>query len=286
MTEISGLRDVLIGQQFVDRAVTYAVARNPALLKIDQEKVFGLARRAASEMVTFEDLARNEPLRIPNTPEECKRIKAIYDLSYVGTYLKGYRDDRYQGTPGTEWTDRRRLNYTATLIRRLTETITGNRSTTPLGMKLSSQQIEQLRSNIEQFGPYLIYGSTSEQNEDLEIALEGQNVIIPKSKVHIIADRPVNTNTLDQVQTISLPPQLRVQNGDILAVVAHAPHLVRSLHMLNRYKTLPKGMIVKPYPMPAPSVGGVDFAIREVSGLLYYTFITEDASEEIYPYQI
>lgn len=286
MPENQSLHEVLTGQQFVERAVAYAFGRNPDLLRIDKEKIYQLASRAASEMATFEQLARAMPLRIPQTPEAAKRIKAVYDVSSAGTYLREYQDDRYKKIPWAGWADRRRLNYSATLIRRLTEIISGRSYKTPKGTRLNLQQVEQLRSDIEQLGPYLIYGSTAEQNEDVKQALEEKGAIIPRSKVHIIAERVVNTNTVDQMQTFSLPPNLQIQKGDILAVVAHAPHMVRVLHMLNRYKPLPEGMIVQPYPMPAPSSGGIDFATQEISGTLYYTYITGDSSEEIYPYQI
>lgn len=285
-SEIADLKSVLVGQEFMQNAVAYACVRNPGLLVIERERVLNLAKKAALEMAAFEELAQVAPLRVPKTPEEVKKIKAVYDLSFAGTYLKEFQDDRYKDKSWAAWTDRRRLNYSATLIRRLTEKITGNSFRVPLAESLSPQQINQLRSDIEQFGPYLIYGSTLEQNEDLEIALGEQGVIIPKSKVFIISDRVVNTNTVDQMQTFRLPPGLQVQKGDILAVVAHAPHMVRMLHILNQYRPFPEGMIVKPYPMPAPPFGGIDFATQEISGVLYYTFITKDSSEEIHPYKI
>lgn len=286
MVEEVGLRESLIGQPFIDRAIAYALVRNPALSTIDNERVSRLARNAALEMAAFEEIAHTQALRVPQTPEEARKIKAIWDISFAGTYLKEFQDDRYNDKPWAGWTDRRRLNYSGALMRRLTEKITGKSYKTPLGKKLTPEQAKELRVDIERFGPFLIYGSTTEQNEDLETALSEQGVVIPKSKVHIIAEKVVDTNTVDQMKTFSLPRSLQIQKGDILAVVAHSPHMVRVLHMLNKYKPLPEGMIVQPHPMPAPPSGGIDFAIQEISGILYYTLISGDSSEEAYPYKI
>lgn len=286
MAEKVGLIESLIGQPFVERAIAYALVRNPALSSIDKGKVSRLARNVALEMAAFEEMARTQTLRVPETPEEARKIKAIWDISFAGTYLKEFQDDRYKDKPWAAWTDRRRLNYSATLMRLLTEKITGKSYKTPLGKRLIPEQAEELRADIERYGPYLLYGSTTEQNEDLEAALKEQGIVIPRSKVHVIAEKVVGTNTVDQMKTFSLPKELQIQDGDILAIVAHAPHMVRVLHMLNRYRPLPEGMLVQPYPMPAPLSGGDDFAIQEISGILYYTFITGDSTEEIHPYQI
>ena len=286
MSAKAAFRETLVGEPFLDRTIAYALERNPSLVSIDRARVSGLARKTALEMAVFEEMARAQGLHVPETAEEARKIKAIWDISFAGTYLKEFQDDRYKDKPWATWTDRRRLNYSATLMRRLTEKITGRSYNTSPGKKFTPQQLEELRSDIERFGPFLIYGSTSEQNEDLETALSEQGVVIPKNKVHIIAEKVVDTNTVDQMKTFSLPKDLQVEDGDILAVVAHAPHLVRVLHMLNRYKPLPDGMGVHPYPMAAPPAGGDNFAMQEISGILYYTFITGDSSEEIYPYKV
>lgn len=274
----------LAEQPFIDEAIKYALGRNPALSGINKERVARLVGNAASEIAKFEELARTNPLRIPEMPEEAKRIKVIWDISFAGTYLKEFQDDRWKAIPWAGWTDRRRLNYSAALMRRLTEKITGKSYKVPLGRKLTTEQVEELRSDIEKSGPYLIYGATTEQNEDVEMVLTEQGVVIPRCKVHIIKEKIVNT--VDQMETFSLPTGFQIQNGDILALVAHAPHMVRVLHMLNRYKPIPSGMIVQPHPLPSPPSAGINYAMQEISGLLYYTFISGDSTEESYPYQI
>lgn len=282
------LHEALAKKIFIDRAVAYAVNRNPALADFDERRVFKLAQNAALEIARFEELARTRPLRIPQSVEEAKRIKAIWDISSVGTYLKEFQDDRWKDKPWAGWTDRRRLNYSAALMRRLTERITGKSYRTPLGNRLTPNQAEELRSDIESFGPYPIYGSTLEQNEDVETVLAEQGVVVPRSRVYIIdfPEKPVGVNTIDQMRTFSLPANLQIQQGDILAIVAHAPHIVRALHMMNRFKPFPEGLIIQPHPLPSPPSAGTDFAVQEISGLLHYTFISGDSSEESYPYQI
>src|SRR3989344_4209339 len=121
-------------------------------------------------MTTFERLAQTSALRVPETSEGAKQVIAIWDLSYVGTYRKAHQLDRWKDVEWAGWTDRRRLNYSGTLMRCLTERVTGRSYRAALGERLAPEQIAQLRSDIEKFGPYLIYCSTLEQNEDLETA--------------------------------------------------------------------------------------------------------------------
>lgn len=279
-----GLNTSLVEQPFIDKTIAYAIDRNPTLANIDLDRISKLVRNATSEMAAFEEIALTKPLRVPETPEEAKRIKAIWDISFAGTYLKEFQDDQWKNNPWAGWTDRRRLNYSAALMRRLTEKIAGKSYKIPLGKKLTLEQAEELRFDIETYGPYLIYGATAEQNEDVETVLTKQGVIIPRSKVHIIKDKIVNT--VDQMKTLSFPQELQIQNGDTLVLVAHAPHMVRVLHMLNQYKPLPPGMIVQPHPLSSPPSAGTDYAMQEISGLLYYTFISGDSTEEPYPYKI
>lgn len=173
-------------------------------------------------------------------------------------------------------------------MRRLTERITGQSFKRPLGEKLTLEQTEELKVDLERYSPYLIYGSTLEQNEDVRTALADHDVIIPKSKVHIIdfPRKPVGVNTIDQMKTFSLPLDLEVYDGGILVIVAHAPHIVRALHLANKFKPFPEGLVIQPHPLPSPSLAGTDYIMQEISGLLYYTFISGDSSEEPYAYQI
>lgn len=278
------LKASLLESSFVDKAMQFAINRNPSILNIDKERVSRLVKNAALEMANFEEIALTRPLRIPETAEEARKIKVVWDVSGAGTYLKEFQDDRFKNIPWMGWMDRRRLNYSGALIRRLTERITGISYEVSLGKKLTPEQLEKTRSDIERFGPFLVYGATQEQNMDLEKELDEQGVIIPKSKVHIITDEVVNT--IDQMKAFSLPDDMQMQEGDIIAVVAHAPHMVRILHMMNHFKDhFPKGIIVQPHPLPSPPSAGTDFSMMEISGLLYYTFISGDSSEESYPYQ-
>ncbi len=247
-----------------------------------------LTREAVLETASLEEVARNNPLRISKSIDDALRIKAIWDLSAVGTVLKEFQDDRWKSITWMGWTDRRRLIYSAFLMRHITERITGKTHKVPVGEKLAVDQIASLKMDIGMFSPYLIYGSTKEQNDDVREALKQPGVIIPENKVHIIdfPEKPVGVNTIDQMKNFSLPTSPEAKREDTLILVAHAPHLVRALHIMNRFHPLPKGLAVQPYPLPSPSSAGVNYAMLEISGLLYYTFITKESAEKPYPYKI
>lgn len=287
------LIDSLTKEQFINNAVAFALKRNPILEVVDQQRVYRLTERAALEIADFERLIQKHPLgeRVPQTPEQAKRIIAIWCLSAVGTYLKEFQDDRWKdmGIPWMGWTDRRRLNDSAALVRRLTNVISGQSYPyLSSNRKLTSDQVAALRSDIAECGPYLIYGSTAEQNEHVKRALAEPGVIIPSSKVHVIyfPGKPKGVNTVDQMNNFYLPTDLEVHQGDILAIVAHAPHLVRALHIMDKLRPLPEDLTILPYPLPSPFAAGTEYAKLEISGLLYYTLVEGKSSEQPYPNQI
>lgn len=281
--------EALRGQQFFKKAIKFAHKRNPSLQDIDRNELADFVREATLEITFFETLAKERPLSVPNKAEEAKRIVAIWDVSGMGTYLKPYQKDRWEGIPWVEWTDRRRSNYSVVLARRLIAQRTGNEYISPKGVELSSEYINSLRSDWERVGPYIIYGSTAEQNEDVKRGLEEPKVIVPESKVHVI-DFPGEpgerdaVNTLKQVQAFTFPDELQIKDGDILAIVTHAPHMVRLLHMLGKYRPFPEGLTVQPYPMQSLPFAGTNFATMEISGLMAAVFLTGDATREPHPY--
>lgn len=70
---MSRLPERLLAESFTGEAVSFALKRNPNLANIDMTKVSGLVATAASEIATFEQLARIKPLRIPQTSEEARK---------------------------------------------------------------------------------------------------------------------------------------------------------------------------------------------------------------------
>lgn len=283
-----GIVEALRSEQFINSAVQYAVGRNPDLSRFAPKRVRDLVITGAFEIAAFEEIARTSLLRTPKTPEQARKIVVIWDVSAMGTYLKEFQDDRWKNTPWAGWTDRRRLNYSGALMRKLTGVITGESYQTPLGVEPVAEQIAKLRSAIEKVGPHLIYGSTTEQNQDVEKVLKMPGIIIPRTKVHIIDDpeKSVGINTINQMKSFSLPPDVQILEGEILALVAHAPHMMRALHFADKYKPFPEGLIIQPYPLASSHSAGTDYAKQEISGLLYYALLTGDASEQSHPYQI
>lgn len=288
MINIRQEENPLLSRAFFNEAIAHAFERNRALEDVDRGRLYRFVNQAVSEIALLEELARTRPLRIPETAEDLERIKVIWDVSGVGTYLKPYQNDRWKEVHWIGGTDRKRLNYTAALARRLTEARVGRSYKVPLGEKLITKQSEEVRENIKRFGPTIIYGSTKEQNDDIKEALEMPGVIIPSSKVHIVdfPGKPEGVNTLDQVKGFSFPPNLYLQDGDIMAIVAHAPHMVRLLHMLNKFRPFPDGLVIQPHPLQSLPFAGTEYAKMEISGLLYNTLILGVSTEEPYPYLI
>ncbi len=94
--------------------------------------------------------------------------------------------------------------------------------------------------------------------------------MIAADKVHIPATSIANT--VDQVKTFVLPESLHLAGGEI-GLVSHAPHLVRTLHMLNRYQVIPEDMKIRLFPLKSPKEGREEYTTMEVRGLLYYIYL-------------
>lgn len=250
-----------------------ALQENPSLAKVEEPKVKSLIRGTLLEIDHLEQAAKQPNL--PKTSDQARKIKVIWCFSGPGTYDLPFKEDRYKDKPWARFMDRRRLNYSAWLMKRITE-ITLGRSLDgikdPQGMKAA----------IYGFGPYLIYNGTADENETVRNVLTRQGVAISKEKVHII-DAGID-RTFDQIRSFSLPPGLELTDGDKIALVSHSPHLIRILHMLNKVKSLPQSAKVQVFPIIAPTEGQQEYAQMEVRGLLYSAFISGEAEQTVYPY--
>ena len=77
------------------------------------------------------------------------------------------------------------------------------------------------------------------------------------------------------------------QKDGELAIIAHAPHLVRILRIINKYRPFPNDTRVRLFPVPTQGADGKrEYAMMEVSGTLYYSNVTHNATMEPYPYEI
>lgn len=238
------------------------------------------------EMEELEAAANPKNALSALTPEIAQNIGALWDISGLGTY-----DDPIATQPAYKdklWaygSDRARLNYSAWLIRKTSETLDPNSRATKPDEILAG--IERARKSIGEFGPTLIYNGTDEMNEVIRDVLTRDGIVMPPEKVHVTGQGILKT--IDQIKTFSLPENLH-QAGKEIGIVSHAPHLVRIAHMLNRYKPLPLDMQIRFFPVPFrfPETSWEEYAIQEVRGLLYYIYLSKnrDATIEPYPYTI
>lgn len=258
-------------------------AKNPTLQTTSERELRSVTDKALTEIDSLETMSRKRP-SVPETAEEARKIKAIWVLSGPGTYDREFKDDRYKDKPWAAWMDKKRLNYAGMLVRELTEKITGRSFHTPLGKKLTMEEVEQIRTDIENHGPFIIYNGREDENETVESVLERDRIIIPKSKVHIIGAGI--ENSVSQVKSFNLPESLQLQAGDVIGVVTHAPHMMRIMHMANKYRPFPTEATIQAFPLHSPTGSMPEYANQEVEALLYYTFVTGDSTEQSYSYKL
>ncbi len=172
------------------------------------------------------------------------------------------------------------MNYTVRLAKKITEINSGESFK---GISSVTKKVKTIREAISKYGPYMLYNGAPIQNEAVERALGRKGVVVPREKVKII-DEEIK-NTLDQIKTFRLPEGLELKDKEI-ALVAHAPQLVRIMRMVKHYKPFPENTTIRLFPLPTSPEGKQEYAKMEVSGSLYYTYISHVADAESYPYEI
>ncbi|MBI2051920.1 hypothetical protein HYT33_04130 [Candidatus Roizmanbacteria bacterium] len=267
------------------RVLQTSLREHPVLQLIDPRRVRGLVEASLDEIEKLEEVALGKKFNIPASPQEAAKIKALWVLSGPGTYDVATKDDRYQDRPWARWMDRKRLNYAATLTRKLTEIVVGiPRQSRPKGKELMTEEVAQLRSSIERYGPYIIYNGRQDENRVVENVLRREGVMIPTGKVYVIYNNI--DKTIDQVKSFRLPPDIQLETGDTIGVITHAPHMMRLMHILNYFKPFPENVTVQAFPLPSPYDGGQEHTMDEICGLLNYVFVSGGATEEPYPYKL
>lgn len=72
-----------------------------------------------------------------------------------------------------------------------------------------------------------------------------------------------------------------------IAVVSHAPHLVKVLHMMGKFKDrIPENKIIQPFPLPTPVRGVREYAQMELQGTLAAIYKLNTASATPHRYQL
>jgi len=282
---LEGLKDARI-DDFYD----YAMDKNPGLKDIPEQEMKSNIRKIINEIDLLEKVGENDLKRLEslekdgssdkNFKEILKNIGLIWEISGSGTFDKPFGEDPYKNYPWTRNMDRNRLNYTMRLAKKITEINSGKSFK---GMSSVTKKVKTIKEAILRYGPYILYNGAPIQNEAVERALDRKGVVVPKEKVEIIDEEIKNTR--DQIKTFRLPEGFELKGKEI-ALVAHAPQLVRIMRMINHYKPFPENTMIRLFPLPTSPDGKQTYAKMEVSGSLYYTYISHDADAESYPYKI
>lgn len=221
---------------------------------------------------TFENAAREDRdghMMIPT--DVAVNIGAVWAIAGTGTYREPVTivdNPLLRDKSWAEWMDKHRIDRAIRLVKELTE--------------INVEKVGERASETPYNGPYFIYNGYNFQNTVLEEAITLGH-LLPSKKVKIIyGDLKI---TVDQIKSFALPrdPTLK---GKAIAIVSHAPHLSRIIHMLDKYRPFPEGTILYLFPLPTPDSGKDEFSFMEIKGLLYYIFVAKDASENAYPYKI
>jgi hypothetical protein len=89
-------------------------------------------------------------------------------------------------------------------------------------------------------------------------------------------------NTVDQVKGLRFPLHPRR-----VAIVSHAPHLVRVFFTLDYFKDrIPKGTTVQAFPIKTPIGGELKYPEMEIRAILAYTYKYEVSGKEPADFEI
>jgi hypothetical protein len=266
----------------IDIIYRSAVAQHPRIAEEGEERIRAFIGREIDRIKGLEeDACGDKENRFDISDEIAEKVAAIWVFSGPGTYDLPYKDDRYRDYPWAHGMDRARLDRAAILARKIAQKRSGQ-SFGGEGLSSVGEQKEKTKALIREFGPKIIYNGTEVENATVEDVLAREGIIIPKGNVEVLKSRI--DNTVDQIRTFQVPQGLDIEGKEI-ALISHAPHLERALHMIGRYQPLPKGAMPRLFPISTPEEGRETYAEMEIRGMLYYIFISpdRDATEEIPP---
>ena len=273
-----------------DEVLEEALRQKPDLFeKVGKDRSLSFIDGALSRISEFDHTASRRDVNLPKTKEEAEKLKAIIVFSAPGTYLKASKEDRYKGWPWSMWMDKRRIDYAAWLVRRITEIRIGERLTNS----------PDLSKSISEHGPYLLYSGREDERKDILEALSSPSTQFPRSKV-ILLEGNID-NTIDQVEQLYIPPEVDIRREDSVGLVLHSPQMLRMLHNMgavldaNREAVLKNSSVpfpnfpfsessprIKPFPIVSPDKQNVTL---EICGIIHYAFYASPpkASKEPYP---
>lgn len=267
-----------------DAVYESAVNEHEALKRFSPDEIKQFIDDILREMELLEEIAARDNRELHLSDDIAKKIEAIWVLSGPGTYDDPVKEDRYRDYPWARGMDRARLNYAARIAKRVAEARSG-KSFDRGGLSSLRKRKELTKESILESGPYIIYNGRPDENAVVRDVLTREGIIIPQEKVLVMGEGI--DKSVDQVKTVHLPEDFDIEH-DELAIVSHAPQLVRIMRMINRYKPFPEGTKIRLLPIVTPEGGKAEYALMETRGILYYTFLSpdRDAAKKSYPYVV
>lgn len=144
--------------------------------------------------------------------------------------------------------------------------------------------------DYKNFGPYLMYTSTTWQNSHIrhvfsQLKKSGQ-FKIPDSKLIMYeefinreGERKPIVHTEDQIEGLKFPLKPDGNPPRRVAVVSHPAHLMRIMHILGKYPdSIPNGTRLQPFPIPTPIAAVTEYAKNELIGTMVSALIKNRAS--------
>lgn len=262
-----------------------------AYLQIPKQEITSVIANGLQEIDVFERIAEHiSRLELPQNI--LKKIGLIWVLSGPGTWSEEKKDDRYQNFSWAENWDHMRLSYAGGWVRKITEARMNERF--PSGsINAAFDRKRYINEQIERYGPMILYNGTPVENAAAKRALATHTLIMPETKVEIQSGRFKKIeNTVDQVREFRLPEGFVLGRDEEIGIVTHAPHMMRLLHMINKYQPFPPETKIRPLPLSTPKEGKEEYAQMEILGLLFYVFLSNnegatednhDASIKAYP---
>lgn len=254
---------------------------------IDQGKpVSEFISGAISVLNQMEAAAKNP--RFPKTKEEAERIKALWIKTAPGDYFHAEKDDRWKDKPWAKWMDRKRDNYAFQIGRQITEVLSGQ--------KLDNNW-PKAKEIIKSYGPLIIYNGRSDESHAFSEAVKipwlriPDGLMYPAEKTYVLQPTlgfDPNANMFDTIRTFKLPMGMKMQQGEEIGVIVHAPQAVRFLYALGMYNVIPSGVNIRMFPMPTPPGGFPDYPLQELRGMVNYRFIADPPklAEKAFPHKV
>lgn len=263
-----------------EKLYTQAIAEHLEYLTFSQTEIKDLISNTVEEIAHLERIGEKDKAQIESPVAVLKNIAVVWIISGPGTYDLPSKDDKYNNFPWARGMDRARLNHGAMLARRIAESRSGQKFDGPLGDVALRKRM--MKETIENYGPEMVYNGTQLENDTVLDVLSREGTVIPEGKVHII--RGNIKTTLDQVKTFKLPVELN--ENEELAIISHAPHLVRIMNMINKNPPFPTRTKVRLFPVPTLVSGRTKYAEMETLGLLRYVYLDNESTVKRYPYLV